>query len=95
MKMKATGGYIGRLETLNALFEAMEKEIKKPMPNLRERTAQLESDLNDAISKLIGDYTRDTQLQVRSIEVRMVDATNIGSVRREYVFVGVSVEVVV
>jgi hypothetical protein len=61
----------------------------------RQRTTQLEKDLTRAIYKLVTDYTEDTELQVKSIEINMVDIASDGSTRPEYAFGGVSVEVVV
>lgn len=64
------------------------------MPNLRERTAQLERDLSNAICELIGEYKCNTGLQVKSVTIKTYDASVDGG-RPEYVFAGLNVEVVV
>jgi hypothetical protein len=61
----------------------------------RQRTTQLEKDLTRAIYELVTAYKDDTELQVKSIEINMVDIASAGSTRPEYAFGGVSVEVVV
>jgi hypothetical protein len=90
------GGFFGKGEDWEKLKQELVFCQKQEQPTTpRQRTTQLEKDLTRAIYELVTAYKDDTELQVKSIEINMVDIASAGSTRPEYAFGGVSVEVVV